>query len=246
MLARTVSSVYAVNNALTESYERMGAPFDFEWPRDESGYEILEVPEEVPSPEATLLTGRLAGTFIRPRGGVVRKYRWLDHHPALFREFADTPQTSEGVLDFANRFGLLFPDGAFEKQRDGSEYLPDWFKHIQSFQAGIGFAEHGQRGWDFAPAQFEVQVTKNVSVHLVKRDERELPQLAMRPRSLIAAMWLQYGLWISTPNMKLRRCVYCSTWFTYGPGTGRRETARYCSPKCQKAHQYAKKKELGR
>ncbi len=90
-----------------------------------------------------------------------------------------------------------------------------------------------------------MEVSKNVSVGLVKIDQQQRPQLVMRPRSLVAAMWLQYGHWVSLPNVELRRCAYCPNWFAYGPGTRRRKTAIYCSPKCQKAHQYAKMKELG-
>ena len=217
--------------------------FDFEWPRDESGYEIVEVPEEVPRTGAVILTTRRARTLICPRGGAVRKHRWLDHHPGLFRQFADTPQTPKGVLGFANLFGLLFPDGAFEKEQDGSEELQYWFEHIRAFQRAVSFKEEGY--WRSASDQFEVEVSKNVSVGLVKTDEQQRPQLVMRPGSLVAAMWLQYGHWVSLPNLILRRCAYCPNWFAYGPGTGRRETAIYCSPKCQKAHQYAKMKELG-
>lgn len=41
-------------------------------------------------------------------------------------------------------------------------------------------------------------------------------------------------------NVGLRLCKRpgCGEWFWYGGGTGRRKTAIFCTPKCQKAYYY--------
>lgn len=42
-----------------------------------------------------------------------------------------------------------------------------------------------------------------------------------------------------------KRCLWCSSLFWFGPGTGKRRTAMYCNPSCQGAHAYEKKKGKG-
>ena len=39
-----------------------------------------------------------------------------------------------------------------------------------------------------------------------------------------------------------KRCSRCHKSFRYGHGTGKRETAMFCTPKCQKAQAYAEEK----
>jgi hypothetical protein len=63
-------------------------PFTFDWAVDQKGYLI-------------------DGSFIRPVGGPPRYYRPLDEHPDLWLRFANTCSSPEGVLAFANEFGLL-------------------------------------------------------------------------------------------------------------------------------------------
>lgn len=45
-------------------------------------------------------------------------------------------------------------------------------------------------------------------------------------------------------GVKLCKRPDCGEWFAYGPGTKHRETAVYCSPKCQKAHAYERRPTL--
>tara|TARA_Y100000310_G_scaffold283214_1_gene305046 strand:- start:190 stop:699 length:510 start_codon:yes stop_codon:yes gene_type:complete len=52
----------------------------------------------------------------------------------------------------------------------------------------------------------------------------------------------------ATHETLLRKCQNptCDEYFTYGPGTGRRETRRYHSPQCQNRHTYLKRKEAAK
>jgi hypothetical protein len=70
------------------------------------------------------------------------------------------------------------------------------------------------------------------------------PQLFFQPRTLRDAVYLQFFEDLTT-RANLRKCKRpgCGEWFKYGPGTLHRNTAQYCSPKCQNADKYQKRKE---
>ena len=54
------------------------------------------------------------------------------------------------------------------------------------------------------------------------------------PASLIQFLWLQFALHAQS-DAKLWRCEHCGDPFTVGSGTGRRETAKFCSNACKVA-----------
>src|SRR5437762_13748790 len=79
-------------------------PYDFEWPVDQHGYEIEHVPAAVGS---TLLSlPAAARDVIRRRSGPLRFYRPMEQ-PGLWRRFAETCSSLDGVRDFVSEFGLL-------------------------------------------------------------------------------------------------------------------------------------------
>lgn len=85
--------------------------FQFSWGVAEGGYSWLEAdplfpiggnaPTDVPA--VWLTDGQPAGVA----GFRVQRYRPLTADPALFRVFAETEPTREGIQAFANRYGLL-------------------------------------------------------------------------------------------------------------------------------------------
>jgi hypothetical protein len=78
-------------------------PFVFEWPVDQHGYEI----EHAKGDDRGTLLSSVTLDSIRPAGGPPRYYRPLEEHPGLWRQFADTCLSFEGVLAFVREFGLL-------------------------------------------------------------------------------------------------------------------------------------------
>ena len=75
----------------------------------------------------------------------------------------------------------------------------------------------------------------------------ERPNLHFRPGSLLGAIYLQ-ALQDASGGAELQKCDRpgCPKYFQVGPGTGRPRLNRdvaYCTPKCQKAHAYMKRKE---
>ncbi len=79
------------------------------------------------------------------------------------------------------------------------------------------------------------------------REGMERPDLYYRPGSLLSAIYLQ-ALQDASGGAELQKCDRpgCPKYFQVGPGTGRPRLNRgvaYCTPKCQKAHAYMKRKE---
>jgi transposase-like protein len=72
-------------------------PADFVWEVPAHGFRWI-------ASEGTIQLSERA-----PAGGrrQVRRYRPLDRYPALFRIFAGTPPTEDGILAFANQYGVL-------------------------------------------------------------------------------------------------------------------------------------------
>jgi len=66
-----------------------------------------------PTDEEWYLT---TGTPLGPIGYMRQRYQAFEEAPGLFRIFADTLPTQEGILEFASKYGLL--------TRDNSTYQP--------------------------------------------------------------------------------------------------------------------------
>jgi hypothetical protein len=59
-------------------------------------------------------------------------------------------------------------------------------------------------------------------------------KVALVPPNLLSAMWLQLAFH-SASGAKLHTCAQCKKPFVVGSGTGRRNTAMYCSRTCNMA-----------
>jgi hypothetical protein len=154
----------------------------------------------------------------------------------LYRHLADCPLTIPGVLGFVRKYGLLRA-----RKRESFELICGEIRAMRSLVAAM------DRGnWpalnDWA-RQNEAVVRTSAVLHF--EPDRWRPYLFFQPRDLIGAAYLQL-LSNASDDAQLRQCALpgCGTWFVYGPGHKHRETARYCSPTCQKAHAYLKTKEV--
>ena len=209
----------------------------FNWARDLAGYEIVERSKRPDSTMITDLTDR-GGIYVVRRGGPMEPYEPLKID-GLYRRLADCDKTPEDALYFIKTFG--YPDF-----KDNDEYpVISFYGIVDNMRQGVALADQGE--WGILADAFEGAIIKrygvgNVSFVFHHREGDERPTVAFRPRSLMAAMWLQFALDCSGGG-KLRKCKWCPQYFKYGSGTGRRKTAEYCSPKCQKAHTYARREE---
>src|SRR4030081_2101814 len=84
----------------------MDDPFLFLWPVDQEGYKI----ERTPRFRGLLAVAAGEDSCIARMGGPPRYYRPLDEE-GLWLKFAKTCTTVDGVLQFANQYGLLGSSG---------------------------------------------------------------------------------------------------------------------------------------
>ena len=161
------------------------------------------------------------------RGNATLRYRPLDRHPGLFREFADLEQTPESTKAFADKYGLLFPGKSAVLLN--KEFYPfiDTIKDLtKSWERAKSSGE-----WKQFIERYNKFDTRWVGPRLAQSRDTNRPALHIVPNNLFMAMWLQAGQIVSS-NHNLRRCAWCPTWFVFGVGTGRRKSAHYCSDRC--------------
>jgi hypothetical protein len=220
---------------------------DIEWSLNPEGYRLVEGPDRVLGWDSRC---------IEPISDKRVWYRPLEKHPALFREFADTEQSPDGVLAFAGKFGLLrdyFREELKEKEdRENLEIdsLGFWISSIERMKEFVD-------GWENNRASGDVSQTVGIFneldgswidclpvtfLRLSVSSDPLRPNLWLQPLSLLSAMWLQFAQAVASGS-QLRRCAVCPNWFVFGTGTGRRKSAYYCSDRCRKAAHRANKEQ---
>ena len=225
-------------------------PAGIDW--DYQGPDYKVAPPERASPSTIRLLGRWGmhlspgvGThadwkpsvILEPVGDLTVRYRPLDQHPGLFMEFAGVGSKPEAIKAFADKYGQLHLQGV-------PDYLRGWSFEIRRMRDAVKLMEKGKKAGSLRDW---VQVYNrrlddligekaraSAAFQLMDTDDPLRPSLHAVPDDLLSAMWLQLAQQVSS-STGLRRCAWCSTWFVYGTGTGRRKSGHYCSPKCQKA-----------
>jgi hypothetical protein len=199
----------------------------FEWQVDPNGYRFESTdqktwrdPPEPHEPERLILV---------PDGFQSTRYHPLADHTALFRNFADVDPSPEGVQAFANRYGLL-------KKPEEEGPIATWYDRIRRMKNAVNLWEKGRVEGNMRPViDYFAKGQRAVSeVRLTHVPGKKDPSLNFVPGHLLAAMWLQFGQAVSS-SANLRSCTWCSTWFVFGTGTGRRKSAHFCSDNCRKA-----------
>jgi len=131
-------------------------PLQFQWHVAEGGHRWLETrpsvePGQVRRPFLT--DGRPSGAA----GWRLRQYPPLSEFPGLFREFADTEPSYDGIKAFADRFGLLGGDVAHRIPLDDQpqakgvpvgigEALSDWTEEILMMRLAIDVWDAARSG----------------------------------------------------------------------------------------------------
>lgn len=220
-----------------------------QWTRRPDGYIVDEFPVFEPTrPEGDGVDRREFVVTSRPEtsNDDDQTYEPLAEQPGLFRTFADTKASPDGALDFANRFGLLgiqttlrvvigpSADSPHRSVVSLAERVDQWLKAIRAMRRLCGLWDAGRRKdaailLDAAIRNDERPIVPSVFF----REDGQL-KLTIRPSGLWTAMLLQAALAFAG-NLGLRACAHCGRWFNYGTGTGRRNTALYCSGGCRSA-----------
>jgi hypothetical protein len=205
------------------------------WERDIDGYELTsrgEISESIPG----------SGYKITPKGGSIDSYNPLKID-GLYRRLADSKLTPEAAIEFTNRYGFLINTRDIYPFKDipPGQSLTIFYVEVRKYRRLVKLIDKGK--WNAIVRQINT-IAGFGAMRVGAEIDRDtnLPTLRFSPNSLLSVMDLQIILDV-TGGVQLKKCEFCPNWFKFGPGTGKRETAIYCSPKCQKAHQYQKKKE---
>ena len=155
----------------------------------------------------------------------------------IYKKLARTKPTPEGALAFVQKYGFLLSTSSRER-------VEDICNHIQTMQWLLKALKDDDRLsinlWlkGFDPGDLKSLYREPVRRGLkIGTDESDRKQLWDSPPTLIEALYLQC-LQDETGNKHSKLCLRpgCGNDFYYGPNTGRRSTAKYCSEGCRVKH----------
>jgi hypothetical protein len=212
---------------------------DFEWSRDAEGYDYVPAAPGKPtdsemSPLYRLISESLPILPGKParivrRGGNLVPYRPFDEVDKLYLIFASLGATDQGLLDFVRTYGPLTDFG----NSDTGEEVLFAIGHAQVMRELLSCSPE-ERAIYFSRFYPRGVAWSRIDVALTYNSVTGKPQFRFMPPTLINALWLDFGFALSS-DASLRNCLHCGRWFEAGPGTGRREDAKYCCV----AHQIA-------
>jgi hypothetical protein len=179
-----------------------------------------------------------------------RQYEPLREFTGLFRTFAETEPTREGILGFANRFGPLglciIPPSMIHQTVDifdpqvQDEPLEGWEDQLRSMKLAVWWWDLLQQGaLDRLPEADRRGVPETINVGLRKwvspqfRPDPDKGGMSLEivPQNLVGALWLQFAQAVSRQR-RHRKCGTCGMWFEVSPGVAR-SNRLYCSEACR-------------
>jgi hypothetical protein len=183
-----------------------------DWWKDPKGYHLAEVGR--PKFLRVVRNSRDRQVLCRP----------LDSSDTLFRTFANTATTPEGVLKFVQSFGPLTTWGY-----DQGDLVGDVIHRALNMQGALKWAAAQPRR---PTPSDETFFGPGVTLHawLDWDAESNSPRWQFRPGTLIDGLWLQFAQAV-TRGVQMRTCMHCGDLFEAGLGTGRRLDAKFCSDK---------------
>jgi hypothetical protein len=210
------------------------------WPHDRHA-ELARTRWETAGKRAGILKGAAASFVVKNVSPTYEYYNPFEKD-ALYKRLAACGKNHKAVLQFVRTFGLL-RQGHHGPLRE--QPLCAIFEEIKALKSVVDAVD--RRDWGALEPWLNSDVTRRtLKVAATFRwDSASLgPSLFFEPMGLISAIYLQLFQDV-TNGAQLKLCARpgCGEWFKYGSGTGRRETAEYCDPRCQKAHAYQRQKE---
>jgi len=167
------------------------------------------------------------------------RYSPLDHFPALFAQFAETPASAKGLCEFSDNFGL--PAGSTGDTI--SEALDEILMQQAAMRRALALFEKGDAPGlvrQLRAGQWSSTGHSGEARLELRLDADGKLGIVIVPSSLIQAMWFQFMLHAAS-DAQLFRCEQCSRPFVVGTHTRRRSTAKYCSGACKTAAFKARK-----
>jgi hypothetical protein len=209
---------------------------------------VVRPPEDYPDAMAHLLArwgmrigpepGAENDSFlvINPIGEEFDQFDFLEIEDSVFKAFAHAPRTPEGVVEFANKYGLL--------HRDVPERVQTWFAHMGRIRSAMSKWEK-ERDGDMSAFIDAFNQCREISPTMTRLSPQQIPgtppNIFLEPEDLLSAMWLELAMAVEG-NVNFDRCRECPTWFAISPGTNRPDK-RYCSDACR-MRAYRKRKGI--
>jgi hypothetical protein len=172
---------------------------------------------------------------IAPMGNKIEKFDPIEKSPKLYLMFANTPCSIDGILEFANKNGLL-------TKGEENETVDQWAYNITQMRKAISMWEHVR---EKNPAVFAKTYRRlcpcpeNNFKHLLQEDPPGTLKWYLEPENLLAAMWFQFSGAIDGVT-SFSTCAECSVLIDTVPGSNRPDKI-YCSDAC-KMRAYRKRK----
>lgn len=204
-----------------------------EWERAAKGYRICEPePYFFETQEDREVDDE--SFFLAPKDDEIVTYRPMDQFPGLFMEFAHTEQTLDGLKGFADKFGLL--QRTPNLRAEYGMKIFEWRLEVRQMRRATNMWAEERKGGSIARLIkiFSERAIAGTGVFLRAVEDPMRAEVYIKPSNLQEAMWMQLVTAIAN-NSQLRRCAQCPSWIVYGSGTGRRESAKFCSSACRRA-----------
>lgn len=201
---------------------------DFEWPVS-PGYRIVVkepyVPEDGRAP-SLLFSKDKPTIWIVAKPGEPTLKRPVALRPTLFLDFASLDGSAEQCIEFAEKWGLL---GYFrlDKIPIQKEDLDSWQRHINSMKLMVD----DWKNKSIVGTYKRFAKVAELEAGIIEKTFGEY-SLEIRPRSLLAAMRLQFAQSVAT-GKALQSCNWCGSWFETGKGSQRRTGAKFCTDACR-------------
>ena len=124
--------------------------------------------------------------------------------------------------------------------------MHEWWRYIRRMQNAVEVWTEQREAGDIGnlievfsdQTELSLAMTTQIRVQadicLRPVDDPMRAALYLKPASLHDAMWGQL-MEAMADNAQLRRCAQCPSWIIYGPKTGRRESAKFCTSACRRA-----------
>jgi hypothetical protein len=187
---------------------------EFDWRRDPKGYRLVEAVRQI--------------RVVRNGKGQAPKdfehYRPLSSTDVLFKIFANTATTPEGVLDFVRRFGSLTWDGWDEKIGDDVNLVISNADHMRQL---LRYPSGNENPPHLPLSPYQATPSTSINAQVIWDPATKAPRWELRPNTLLDALWLQLGQALAA-GAQIRQCEHCGDWFEAGRGTGRRLDAKFC------------------
>jgi hypothetical protein len=182
-----------------------------DWLKDPKGYHLAEVGR--PKLLRVVRNGDTRDKLVLGRP--------LDSSDTLFRTFANTATTPEGVLAFVQRFGPLTVYG-----NDRGDLVDEVIRRAANMRSTLQWIAAQPRRPPSDKTFFGPGISLSAWVSWDAASNS--PRWHFHPQTLIDGLWLQFAQAV-TRGIRICTCVHCGDLFETGLGTGRRLDAKFCS-----------------